>query len=474
MHISMTANALSAGLLGVLLLVLPTLGTLHVILNKEKTRAAVGWIGLLWLAPVVGAALYVILGINRIDRKMKRLGVTASRFAHRGQSSQEVRVGSKSGLARAISLICERPLRSGNQIRFLNNGDVAYPRMIAAFDSAEQSIGLQSYMIDNDTVGNEFVEALRRAQDRGVLVRVIVDGIGSLYSFPPISVRLRSAGLPFQRFLWSWVPWRMGLINLRNHRKLCVVDGRIAFTGGMNIRSSNRLADKPKWPVQDVHAEIQGPVVGDLMAVFNNDWAFSSGEELTGDAWWPSLEPVGTQTARALPAGPDADMEAVRWTFLVAIAEARSHLRIVTPYFLPDDDLLSALSAAALRGVTVDLFLPSDHNVGYLWLATQTELPALIRTGVRVWICPPPFAHTKLMVVDDDWVMFGSANWDARSLRLSFELNVESYDVALVHQAIRVIDRYSTGAQRLLKPGTEGSWTKTLLGRAVRLMQPFL
>ena len=383
-------------------------------------------------------------------------------------------MGSKAGLARAISLISERPLRSGNHITLLRNGDVAYPRMIAAFNEAEHSIGLQSYMIDNDVVGNEFVDALRRAHDRGVAVRVLVDGIGSLYSFPPISVRLRRAGLTFQRFLWSWVPWRMGLINLRNHRKLCVVDGRTAFAGGMNIRANNRLADSPKGPVQDLHAEIRGPVVADLMAVFNNDWAFSSGEELTGEAWWPSLKPAGTQTARALPAGPDADMDAVRWTFLVAIAEARSHLRIVTPYFLPDDDLLSALSAAALRGITVDLFLPSDHNVGYLWLATQTELPALIKTGVRVWICPPPFAHTKLMVVDDDWVMFGSANWDARSLRLSFELNVESYDVELVHQAIETINAYSEGAERLLEPGTSKSWPKTLAGRAVRLLQPFL
>lgn len=467
-------NAVIASVLAVLLVVVPSLGTLHAILYKEKSRAAVGWIGVLWLAPILGASVYVVLGINRIDRKMKRLGVTSSRFAHRGGAGQQIDVGAKVGLARAISMISERPLRAGNHITFLTNGDRAYPRMLAAFDAAEHSIGVLSYMLDNDTVGNEFVDTLRRAQDRGVEVRVLVDGVGSVYSFPPISVRLRRAGLPFQRFLWSWVPWRMGLINLRNHRKLCVVDGKLAFAGGMNIRSNNRLGDSPKHPVQDLHAELQGPIVGDLMAVFNNDWAFSSNEELTGDKWWPTLEPVGEQTARALPSGPDADMEAVRWTYLVAIAEARSNLRIVTPYFLPDDDLLAALSAAAMRGIVVDLFLPSDHNVPYLWLATQTELPALIKTGVRVWVCPPPFAHTKLMVVDDDWVLFGSANWDARSLRLSFELNIESYDDALVQQAIDYIDTYSKGAERMLEPGTSSSPIRRLAGRAVRLMQPFL
>jgi cardiolipin synthase len=167
-------------------------------------------------------------------------------------------------------------------------------------------------------------------------------------------------------------------------------------------------------------------------------------------------------------------VEAVRWTFLVATAGARFHLRTVTSYFLPDDDLLSARSAAALRGGTVDLFLPAENNVGSLWLATQTELPALIQTGVRVWICPPPFSQPKRMVVDDDWVMFVSAYWDARCLRLSSERNVESYDVEWVQQAIEAMDSYSEGAERLLKPGTDEAWAKTLAGRAMRLMRPFL
>lgn len=464
--ITLTGTALS--------LLISAATTLHILLYKQRGRAAIGWIGLMWLVPVIGPLLYLFLGINRIERKLKRLGVQP-RCVLPNDPKELVGVPARMrGLARAIGRVSNAALIPGNDVTFLYTGDVCYPAMIEAIDGAESSVAVLSYMFDNDAVGNEVADALKRATDRGVAVRVLIDGVGSMYSLPPIVYRLSREGVINRRFLWSLVPWRMAVINLRNHRKLCIVDGRVAFTGGMNIRVNNRLASDPKDPVQDLHARVTGPIVGELMRVFTDDWQFSSGEDLADERWWPELSETGDAVLRCLPAGPDATVESVRWTYLTAIQQATERICILTPYFLPEDDLLAALSAAALRGVTVDLYLPGAPNVSYLWWATQVELPQLIEREVRVWQCDPPFAHTKLMVVDDAWVLFGSANWDARSLRLNFELNVESYSKSVVQDALDAVRPYTDTARRLTLEGLAPSRFQRLRGRAARLMQPYL
>src|SRR5208282_4007740 len=232
--------------------------------------------------------------------------------------------------------------------------------------------------------------------------------------------------VPCDKFLPASLltPWRAATINLRDHRKSLVVDGQIAFTGGMNIRHGNVLADKPKSPVQDLHFRIVGPVVTELQEAFANDWAFTTEEILDGEIWFPELKESGNVIARAIPDGPDADFENARWTLLAALAEAQTSVKILTPYFLPDNALITALNLAALRGVRVDIVLPAKNNLPFVHWASRALWWQVLQRGCHIWLTPPPFDHSKLMIVDGHWVLLGSANWDARSLRLNFELNV--------------------------------------------------
>ena len=323
--------------------------------------------------------------------------------------------------------------------------------MLAAIDSATTSIALATYILDNDPSGRQFADALGRAVNRGVAVRVLLDAAGTRYSWPNITHRLKCAHIPFARFLPAslWTPWRVTTINLRNHRKLLVVDGRTAFTGGMNIRHGNVLADHPKGAVQDLQFRVEGPLVTRLQEAFVNDWAFATGEILADNTWFPDLKESGSVVARVITDGPDEDFEKFRWALLAALAEARTSVRIVTPYFLPDATLVTALNLAALRGVRMDILLPAKNNLPFVHWASRALWAQVLERGCHLWLAPPPFDHSKLMIVDGHWVLLGSANWDVRSLRLNFELNVECYGHEFASEMEAVFQRKLRGAHEV-------------------------
>jgi cardiolipin synthase len=264
-------------------------------------------------------------------------------------------------------------------------------------------------------------------------------------------------------------------INLRNHRKLLVVDGQTAFTGGMNIRHGNVLANHPKHAVQDLQFRVEGPVVTQLQEAFVNDWAFTTGEILDADIWFPELEERGEAIARVIVDGPDEDFEKFRWALLAALAEAQTSVKIVTPYFLPDTALVTALNLAALRGVRVDILLPTKSNLPFVDWASRAMWWQVLRRGCRLWLTPPPFDHSKLMIVDGHWVLLGSANWDARSLRLNFELNVECYGHDFASEMEAVIQRKLRGAREVTLAEVDARSLPAKLRDAIaRLFSPYL
>jgi cardiolipin synthase len=264
-------------------------------------------------------------------------------------------------------------------------------------------------------------------------------------------------------------------INLRNHRKILVVDGQTAFTGGMNIRQGNVLAGRPKRPVQDLHFRVRGPVVRRLQEAFANDWAFATGEILGDQRWFPASEESGNLIARVILDGPDADYDKLRWTLLAALAEARTSVQILTPYFLPDRPLVEALNLAALRGVRVDIILPATNNLPFVHWASRALWWQVLERGCRLWLTPPPFDHSKLMIVDGHWVLLGSANWDARSLRLNFELTVESYGRDFADKMGRIIEGKLRGAHEVTLSEVDGrSYPAKLRDSIARLFSPYL
>jgi cardiolipin synthase len=457
----------------------------HILYKKRNTRAAAGWLGLVWFAPVMGVCLYWMFGVNRIRRRARirladkqAVSLPDKESAVSPSYIERLFGGENKGLvqlSRMTEKLARQPLILGNKVTPLINGDQAYPLMLAGIRAAERTVSLCSYIFDNDTWGSRFKAALCEAKQRGVEVKVLVDSVGARYSFPPITWGLRQEGIDAAEFMKTVLPWRFQYVNLRNHRKILVIDGMKGFTGGMNIRAGNCLADKPDYPVQDLHFLIEGPVVAELQRTFAEDWTFTTNEILSEEKWYPDIESCGNGVARAISDGPDEDYDKLRMVILAALATAQTSIRIVTPYFLPDAELVSALRIAALRGLEVEILLPASSNLRMVKWASDDGLEELLQQGCKIFLTRQPFDHSKIMVVDHTWVLLGSANWDARSLALNFEFNVECYDLQLAGKMEKILDEKRNRAGEItLEEVTARSIPVKLRNRLFRLFSPYL
>ena len=424
----------------------------HIVTTKRDVRAAIGWSSVVWLVPFFGALFYFLFGVNRIERKAARI-----RGAGPKTASARRRRKTKTALSttllrrpeirahvRLMDAINDFPFVPGNEIDYLVNGDQAFAKMLAAIAAAKKSIGLQTYIFDYDAAGRKFVEALEAAKERGVEVRVLVDTVGALYYRPSIIKVLKKRDIPVARFNRSLAPWRMAYLNLRNHRKILIVDGKLAFTGGMNIRQGNYQDADVKKIIQDLHFILKGPITSQLGEVFAKDWAFATDEILDEGLWLPKISKKGnndTAYARGIADGPDGDVKKTRWAIVSALGTAKRSVKIMTPYFLPDRTLVSALNHAALRGVKVDILLPELNNLKYVQWASKAQYGQVLEGGCRIYHSPGPFDHGKILIVDDYWFLMGSTNWDPRSFRLNFEFNVEVFDKNLTGRLKRMVEK---------------------------------
>ena len=460
--------------------VLALLVTLHVLRKKRDVGAAIAWMGLVWLSPFIGSGLYFAFGINRVQRRARRL----RRRGRRAPDAPARRRGTPqsnhlAALERAAGRITGRDMTPGNSVRILRSGDEAYGPMIAAIDAARHSVALASYIFNVDESGETFIAALVRAHERGVAVRVLIDGIGGGYFLSPAWRRLRRAGVPAARFLRSSLPWRMPILNLRNHKKILCIDGLVGFTGGLNIADENLRSAGMKRAVRDTHFRFEGPVVEQLNEAFAEDWFYTTAEDLDGEAWFPETIPApgagsGDVSARVVTSGPDDDFEKIELVVLHAISCARKSIKILSPYFLPHDGLITALQLAAMRGVEVDILVPATTDHPLVDWARRAQIRPLVQyEGCQVFLSPPPFEHSKLMVIDEIWGLIGSANWDARSFRLNFELNVEVHDGELVRRISEAIDR-RRGPELTADQFERYPFLKDLRDNAARLMLPYL
>jgi len=465
--------------------VLAAIASGHAVLNKRDSRAAVLWVGVIWLAPVIGPVLYVLFGINRIERKAVSLWSgyepVEGHGADHSVSAGEIIDGmSEEGrhlksLVVLVNGVTRRPLVAGNRVEPLLGGDEAFPAMLEAIESARDSINLATYIFDWDQAGREFGEALGRAAKRGVEVRVLIDDAGGRYSPRSTTRALTNMGVRARRFLRTLNPWNMMGLNLRNHRKLLIVDGTTGFMGGMNIREGCRAALRPRFPIVDLHFRVTGPVLLQMQESFVDDWHFTSEESLTGRRWFPEIESVGDTVARGISDGPDAEFRQIQWTMVGALNAARRAVRIVTPYFLPNEVLVSALNQAARRGVIIDVVLPAKNNLPFVQWAMDAGHWKLLQHDVRIWVTPPPFDHTKLMTVDGNWSLIGSSNWDPRSLRLNFEFNLECYDAGMTRRLEEIADEKISRAKALTLAEVDGrSFPVKLRDGVARLFTPFL
>lgn len=449
--------------------------TADVLLKKSDVRGALGWIGLVWLAPILGSALYFMFGINRVTRRASRMRELRDPQASLPGNAEPDCAPNIQLLSTASDEITQGPLTAGNDVIPLEGGDAAYAQMLQAIGEAKRCIAICSYIFRDDEAGRMFTDALTKAHRRGVQVRVLIDSVGSGYLWSGVYERLKAAGVPVARFLHTWLPWRMPFLNMRNHRKLLIADGELAFLGGINIGRENCRSLDGDRAIHDVHFRVTGPVVRVIMDAFARDWSFTTDEDLDEDCWWPELAPAGAVFARGLQGGPDGDLYKIEQILGAALTMARERVRIVTPYFLPDTRLQFAIAQAGLRGVDVEIVLPAQSDQTIMDWAMRGHLRFFRHVKAKVLLTPPPFDHTKLCTVDGEWSLIGSSNWDARSFRLNFEFDLELTGRAVTEKIDALIDARIAKA-RPIDPAMlahEAVW-KRLRNAAARLMMPYL
>jgi cardiolipin synthase len=450
----------------------------HALLTKRDPRSALGWTATSLLLPVLGPILYLLFGISRAEsrahRLTRRLAAVEPEYAHPPFPREPPEPVPAHLLEMELPgrYLTNGHLCHGNAVTPLYNGDMTYPAMLDAVNRAESHVYLATYIFKSGAVCGAFAEAMRKAVARGADVRVLIDGIGALYSLSRPWKQLLAQGVTVELFLPPRLfPPNFG-INLRNHRKILICDDT-AFTGGINIADSNCLREHPHDGIQDVHFCCQGPIVHDLRRAFLLNWGFSTGKYDPLDAPVPPV--AGVSRCRLVMDGPGSNIEILNEVFCGVISAARRVIRIMTPYFLPSHDIMASLRSAARRGVEARIVLPGKNNLPYMHWAMLRLLPALLRAGVRLWLQAPPFAHSKLLTIDGSYSQIGSANLDARSLHLNFELNMEIFDAGLHDKLARHIDAaISSGREITLKDLERQALPAKLRNAACWIFSPYL
>lgn len=415
---------------------LSILTSLHVLLFKENERTSLAWIGLAILSPIIGSLFYWLFGINRIKRlARKNHPQTRKQDIRHPKKGIEFHNLPKNWHSAIIAGHTIHPVNhlENNRIEPLINGDTAYPEMIESIHNAKHYVVLSSYIFDYDAVGRQFVNALAEAHQRGVIVNVLLDGIGVGYSWHKSDRALKKRGVKTSRFLPAISLTGIRFINLRNHRKILCVDGDVAYIGGMNISQSN-MVKSAKHPVDDVQFKVKGPVIDQISQVFMEDWYFATGELIQFPAFKPhplTPESESSVIARVIQDGPDEHHNKIRWTLINALVCAQKSVKIMTPYFIPDQTLMTSLHAAALRGISVEIIVPKNSNIPFLDWVMEANFARMMEYGIKIYKNKRPFDHSKIVLIDDIWSFVGSTNWDARSLEFNFEINLECFDKTL-------------------------------------------
>jgi len=454
----------------------------HALLNKRDPRAGLGWIVTCLALPGVGAILYWFLGVNRIrtrSRELQKQGqgmhwLSVERTPNHCDIKKYPTCETCQTLIKLSDTVCRRPLVAGNSVKVLHNGEQAYPAMLEAINNANESVYLSSYILIPDQIGLKFAAALIAAAERGVDVRVLVDAVGSLYSVQKIRKVFRNTKVRSETFLPLTLVGSF-YFNLRNHRKLLIVDNCCGFTGGMNIRDRHVTANSTHPNrIIDIHFCFRGPVCEQLRDAFMEDWHFANRKQ-RDPRDWPTPQATGEACCRGISAGPNEPHEKLNWIFIGALTCAKKHIRIMTPYFIPNRAQIAAINAAALRGVRVDILLPQQNNLPFVAWASNALLFELLEHKANVYFQPAPFVHSKLLLIDDQYALIGSANLDPRSLRLNFEFNVEIFEFTVIKE---LIDHFDASREKAHKTSLEEMDNRPLPVRLrdsfFRLFSPYL
>lgn len=355
---------------------------------------------------------------------------------------------------REMSVMLGPSITSGNRVTALHNGDEIFPAMLQAIRRASVSITFETYVYWSGEIGRELAEALSERARAGLPVHVILDWAGSLLMDSDLLTQMEDAGAKVHRYRpLRW--FNLTRLNNRTHRKILVVDGKVGFTGGVGIADlwKGRAQDPEHW--RDIHFRVEGPVVAQFQAAFNDNWIKTTGAVLNDATFFPPLEPAGDLDAHMFIASPSGGAESMHLMYLMAIAAATESIDLAAAYFVPDELLVDALLAALERGVRLRILLPGPHiDSETVKIASRGSWGDLLQHGADIQIYQPTMLHTKLLVVDGEFVSVGSTNFDMRSLKLNDEASLNIYDTAFAGEMTRAFEEDLTRCE----PCTWDAW----------------
>jgi len=455
---------------------------LFVVIRRRRPAAAMAWLLVIFFQPWVGIILYALIGRNRLPRRRSRQHARMlehlREVTHRLEKLPYVQTpllgpvaATATALARKLS---HMPILGGNDLEIVSRTSEVIDRLAADIDLAERHVHLLFYIFAPDESGRRIADALIRAAGRGVACRVLADAVGSRPLFKKLGPELAAAGVEIHEALPVGIfRRRLARLDMRNHRKLAVIDGRVAWTGSQNI--INETYGHRDLVFEDLMVRVQGPVVLELQMVFLADWQFNVAQVPDSDDILPEPVPRGAMLVQALPSGPNYPTENYQRLVVAALHAAQHRVTITTPYFVPDEAVLQALQTAVLRGVSVEVILPrrSDH-----WLvcaATRAYYDDLFRIGVRIYLYEKGILHAKTISIDDKLALIGSSNFDIRSFALNFEINLVCYGRDVVERLFAHQRVYRTDSRRLSRRQWRQRPRLRIFGQTVaKLLSPLL
>lgn len=483
------------GLLGALHLLLSAGASYHVLLHKERPVSAVLWLWFVWTVPYLGLFAYLTFGMDRVRRgaaeraatralvdRRADLHPTFERYAVERHSFDPDDPHAQPGghIFRGTDPAVEpNRVLGGNRVELLVDGDAFFPALLEEIRGARSSVHVQTFIFARGRIGRELLDLLAQKASEGVEVRLLYDRFGSaLAHFTGYFREARRAGVKVQSISQANPLKGKFQVNLRNHRKITVVDGRVGFVGGINFKDAHHGAWAGADRIRDYHVRVEGPAVSDLQLQFVEDWVFATGaapEELLGGDYFPRLGVRGEAVAQVVPGGPDRAGRGLADAVFGAITSAERSLHLVTPYFVPDEPIQQALRFAARRGVEIRLVVPRRGNHWYAEQAGRALYEDLLEAGVRIFEREPPFLHAKAIVADGAYAMLGSANLDYRSLHLNFETNLEVGDTAFAREVRAQIEEEIAASREVeLEDHRVRPLRLKLVQNFCRLFQPVL
>jgi len=456
-----------------------------VILRRRfASGTALAWLGMIFLLPEVGLVLYLLIGVSHLSGRRarsyeriidadhpeeRRAAIRAAKARPQVEPDQVIMV-------RQAEAISGNPIVGGNRGEPISDSQQLIERLRADIAAATHHVHLLYYIFADDEIGRALADAVGAAAKRGVHCRLLVDASGSRrFLRSPTAQALRADGVDLRAALpVSLLRKKLARLDLRNHRKLAVIDGQVAYTGSHNIVNDDYGS---RWAGRwvDLSARITGPIVAQIQSVFLDDWVFETGQDIAGREYFPPVDAAGEVTGHVVPTGPSHETQTFQRVLVAALGCAQRKIIMTTPYLVPDEPTMLSLAMAAARGVDVTIIIPKRSDHPLVGAAARAYIGPLIESGITIARYTPGLLHAKTITVDDSFALLGSANLDIRSFELNFEMSILAYGPQITSQIRFVQQSYLEAAENVsLQEWNARPWPAQLVEQAASLFSPFL